>query len=466
MSDANRVAFIYGQEDSFKVFNNTATMTETTLSMTASDNSINDSADGFVSNGFVVGQRILVSGFTGDTSNNQNYRIFSVAIGKMVLTEGTVVDDAAAEAVTVTAGVMKELRFTGESFQQNTGSIQSAEIRSDRQIPAIIRNDVGASGDVNFEFSYEEFDDFLQAGIQGASWSSEASDTQTTFSMDAGDNSINDSGSGFVAAGFVANQFIKVSGFTGDVVNNTMYKIVSVITGKMVLAGNTVVADTAGESVTIVMGSQIVNGTTDRSFLFEREYEDIANEFAVYDGCKVDTMNLTMGADTLVTGTFGFLGATGDSATSTVATATEAANVENITNAIDDVDSINDNDTDATLTAFSFDIANNLRQRKVIGTLGADSIGSGSIGITGTVQKFFESKTLMDKYLDFTTSSLTLMMEDSNGKGYIVDFPSIKYTDGKRVAGGINTDIIADMTFSAFMDTSELITIRIARFAA
>jgi hypothetical protein len=83
----------------------TVVYTDTTISAAASDNSLNDSADQFVAEGFEVGQRINIAGFTGDTDNNfHSAEILSVTAGKIVLGADTVlVDDAAGESVTITA---------------------------------------------------------------------------------------------------------------------------------------------------------------------------------------------------------------------------------------------------------------------------------------------------------------------------------------------------------------------------
>lgn len=80
-------------------------VTATTISAQASDNSFNDSAAGFVAAGFAVGDRVNVTGFTGDVANN----LFAAAVtdltaGKMTIggTDGDVIaDDAAGETVTI-----------------------------------------------------------------------------------------------------------------------------------------------------------------------------------------------------------------------------------------------------------------------------------------------------------------------------------------------------------------------------
>lgn len=79
--------------------------------------------------------------------------------------------------------------------------------------------------------------------------------TAATISAAAADNSYNDSGSGFVAAGFAVDDRVRVQGFTGDVANNILIgTITALTTGKMTIGGtdgDVIVDDAAGESVTI-----------------------------------------------------------------------------------------------------------------------------------------------------------------------------------------------------------------------
>lgn len=76
--------------------------------------------------------------------------------------------------------------------------------------------------------------------------------TAATISAAASDNSFNDSGAGFLAAGFAPGMGVESSGFTGSAGNNSdECVIVSVTAGKMVVSGVTLVDDAAGESVSI-----------------------------------------------------------------------------------------------------------------------------------------------------------------------------------------------------------------------
>ena len=79
--------------------------------------------------------------------------------------------------------------------------------------------------------------------------------TATTISAQASDNSFNDSGSGFVTAGFTTGKAVKVTGFTGNAANNIVSGVVTAVTaGKLTIGGtdgDVIVDDAAGESVTI-----------------------------------------------------------------------------------------------------------------------------------------------------------------------------------------------------------------------
>lgn len=84
----------------------TVTISAATISALASDNSFNDSANGFIAAGFAVNNNVNVSGFTGDVANNiQSGVITELTAGKMTIAgdDGNViVDDAAGETVVIT----------------------------------------------------------------------------------------------------------------------------------------------------------------------------------------------------------------------------------------------------------------------------------------------------------------------------------------------------------------------------
>lgn len=80
----------------------TVTMTATTISAAASDDSINDSGSGFVSAGFAVGDSVRISGFTDSANNHHSVRVLALTAAKMSLDGVSLVDEAAGDTVTIT----------------------------------------------------------------------------------------------------------------------------------------------------------------------------------------------------------------------------------------------------------------------------------------------------------------------------------------------------------------------------
>jgi hypothetical protein len=105
----------------------TVHITASTLSAVASDNSYNDSANGFVSAGFAVGDRVNVVGFTGNTANNiLTGTVTVLTTGKMTIggTDGDViVDDAAGESVTITKWTTKRASVKDVGAGSNTSFV-------------------------------------------------------------------------------------------------------------------------------------------------------------------------------------------------------------------------------------------------------------------------------------------------------------------------------------------------------
>jgi len=361
---------------------------------------------------------------------------------------------------TTPSGNLKRLRYTGESLKHNSAIIRSSEIRSDRQVADIARSNVFSDGDINGELSYGAFDEFMKAALFSAAWTTPVSITGIVYSCVAAGNSIDRSSGSFVSDGLLANQWIKVSGFT-TAGNNGYFKIVSVAATVLVVSGGTLVNEAAGDTVTIKMGGYIANGTTSESFSIEKEFTDLSNILAAYRGMMIDRMSVNIQTEAINSIAFSLLGKPETSETATIGTGYTAAPTNDILNSIDNVDKTLDNASAVSITGLSLELTNNLRQRPQVGNLGPISLGVGSVNVTG----YFTDAALITKYIDFTTSSIAVVVDDAAGNAYIIELPQVKFTSGPRNATGINTDVIVNLNFEAFRDPTESITIRITRFA-
>lgn len=362
------------------------------------------------------------------------------------------------------------LRLVSESLKKETTTVISQELRSDRQIADVIRTGISASGDVNGEFSYGAYDDLLAAALMSAGWSSAvtiAAGTDVAFGAPSGGiQTITKTAGGF--DDFDVGSWVKISG-AAAAGNNGVFKIAAIASDTSMTVYNPGGASaTAGASIGLVQGAQIVNGVTQTSFNIEKEFTELSNEFELGVGMMADTLGVTITADALVTLVFGFVGKSMASAAATTGDGSPtAAPTNDVMNAIDHVAAIYEGATAETdVTQLNFTLNNGLRPRLQVGTLGAVSVGEGTVNVTGTLQQFYETKTLMDKHLNMTPTSLAVVFTDGAGNSCVIEFPRLKFTSGQRVAGGLNQDIIADMQFTAYRHPTEDVTIRIQRFAA
>lgn len=364
---------------------------------------------------------------------------------------------------TTPSGALQIMRYVSEDLTFNVDTIRSNEIRSDRQTPDTVRVAASAGGTVAIEMSYGTYDVPLQLALQSAGWSSIVTvGAATTISAAAADNSYSDSGSGF--GSLVVGQWVKVTGFA-TAANNGFRKIVTKTTAKITVTGGTLVNESAGPSVTILMGAQIVNGVAERFLSIERAYTDLSNTFAALRGMEVNRFSLNAATGAILTGSFEFLGKSESSETATVGTSYTAATSTDVMNAVDNVVALLENAASQSAISVNFDLNNNLAPQSQIGSLSAIGIRSGSVQITGAMRQYFETATLYNKFIANTASGVAFIVQDSAGSAYVVELPKIKFTSGKRVGGGINTDLIAELAFEAVRHATEGVMIRIVRFA-
>lgn len=368
---------------------------------------------------------------------------------------------------TTPSSALNELRFTGETLGLDLNTEESEEIRNDRSVTDVIKVGQEVIGDVNFELSYGSYDDLLPSALWSADWPSALTITATTISAADGDNSFNDSGSGFPA--FVPGQWIEVRGFT-EAANNGYFEVVSRTTAKIVVAASpALTTEVAGDSVTI-KGTMIRNGTTKQGHTLEKEFADIT-QFQSFTGCLVNTMNLEVSSNSVLKGSFGFMGLASALTQSTVGTgAANAANTNAVMNASSNVGTLREGNAPLASTVYiqslTLQLNNQLRAQDAVSSLAHIDIGSGTLQITGNMNVYFVNNALMDKYLAGTASSLSFSVEDASGNAYIFTVPNLKFTDGKILASGRNQDVLAEMTYRGLRHGTQGNMVQIDRFAA
>ncbi len=366
-----------------------------------------------------------------------------------------------------------DLRETGESLKGTKQTEVSEEIRDDRQIPGVIRTGVGAEGEINFEYNYATYHDFILALLGSAAFSAatvQASAVAVSLVASTGVFTV-DAATWTVTP--TAGTWVRISGYlTTEVANNGYYKVAvspaPTTTTFAVVNKDDLVDAAAAAAITIKTGAQATNGVADKSFTIERENVDLTTTFQHYLGMKVESMSLDIPVDGRITGSFGFMGKQEIVAAATVGDGSPtAANENDIVSSANDIQFINIDESGICLMSGSIEVTNNLRPIRCAGEIANHEIGIGRFGVTGDLELLFEDNTQKTKFLAHTEINIAIAIEDAMttgalglGNGTIIEIPSAQFSDDETVAQGVDTELSESTSFEALMNTVEDITMR------
>jgi hypothetical protein len=366
---------------------------------------------------------------------------------------------------TTPSGALQKLRFTSESLNQTTGTTTSTEIREDRQIPDVVRSSVGAAGDVGFEvYLNGAMTTLMKAALQTDSTTS-GDVTATGVSCNTTQNVGRiAAASGTPFANLAVGSIVKIAG-AANAATNGIFRVLSVGgAGANIVVAGTIGADESAVSLDVTEFDHFDNGKTQKSFSFEKKFGDLTNTFEATRGATIESMSLTVPTDGILTGSFSFIGKNSQSATATIGTGYTDDSTESVASSIDNVPRFQASNKDLTLTEFTMSVANNLRGRQEIGSASTTSIGAGTCQVTGSFSAYFsDDAAVADIVTDFqngTAIGMDLVI-DVGSYEMLVAIPSARLTSATRVAGGQNQDVIMEVGFEAFLDSTLSSTVRI-----
>lgn len=366
------------------------------------------------------------------------------------------------------------VRHTGTNLGLSKGTLESAELRADRQIVDFRHGTHQTGGNINGELSYGTYDAFFEAVLCGE-WTGGAGSTITaiTISAAAADDSFNDSGNGFLTAGFNVGDRITVSGFTGTVANNASYLIVTVVAGKITVtkadgtAATNIVDDAAGESVTIAKaGNTLKAGVERRSFSILRHFtdgEEADNPFHLFNGVEYGSFSLEVSPEQIVTVSFTTLGRQAAQAAGTAPSGSTyvAANTNGVIDAFTG-SLMEGGATIGTVTSVNLTLENGLQPRYVVGSKFTRRPSIQKSRCSGEITVFFENSTMLNKFVNETISSLDLKLQDLDGNVVRFLLPRVKYNGGQPDVEG-EGPITLTMPFIALYDSTTEAQIQIDR---
>lgn len=362
------------------------------------------------------------------------------------------------------------VRITGTTLGLSKDSLQSEEIRSDRQIAdfRLGANQVG--GDINFELSYGSFDQFLEAVLLSVAWAAPADTGVTTISATA--TGFSRAAGSFLTDGFAVGQAVTSSGFVGSGFNGkSIITAVDALTMDTSIIGSGTHGVEAGDADEQILASQSVKAASTRSsFTFVRQFADIMavdNPFYIYRGIELNSIQLTIAANSMITGTFSVVGQSQETAQDLTGLGTPTFPPASTTSPLDSFTGTLEEGgvTVAVVTEISMTLQNGIEPRFVVGSKNSIYPSVGRSNLTGQVTAYFEDSTLVNKFLDETESSLVFSLPDGAGNTQRYRVPRIKYTGGQPDVAGEGPITLA-MPFQALLDSSESTNMLIERTPA
>jgi hypothetical protein len=204
-------------------------------------------------------------------------------------------------------------------------------------------------------------------------------------------------------------------------------------------------------------------GTTPKFFSFEDAANEI-DQFRLFTGMSVSTLNVSIAPNQMVTGTFDMVGKTMTQAATTASTG--GAPTASSTNAPFDSYSgtIEDGGSGlAIVTSLDFSLTNSFAPTFVIGSDSAQQLEFGRAVVEGTMTVYYEDATLINKFLNETESSLSVSVDDPTGaSSYTFDFPRVKY-NGAAVPVQNPASRLITIPFVSLFDTAEGTNLKLTR---
>ena len=203
-------------------------------------------------------------------------------------------------------------------------------------------------------------------------------------------------------------------------------------------------------------------GTDRNSFTIERKFANLdIPEWHRFVGCEINTMSLSVVPDGMVTGSFGIVGKDQSIGTAIIVGATYGS--PTTTAPFDSFSgTINEGGLAiAIITGIEMEIDNGIAPLFVVGSDTTERPSIAKSRVTGTVTAFFQSKDLLEKFINETSSSFDFTLSDGTST-YLFDFPNIVYTGGQPDVDG-DGEITIALPFQALYDSGDASQLVITR---
>ena len=364
--------------------------------------------------------------------------------------------------VTPVAGNPKNLRITGESLQYSLGKVSSDEINAYRAVTSMVATSAEASGSINAEMQFGEYDD-LMAGVLQSTWGAFGTNglgvafsaTLTGTTITAGAPTVGTSLFTLLKAG----QWFTLGG-TGTANDGKMFRVSKVTAPtSTVITLDTGTPATAGGpyAATVLKVSRLSNGTTQPSYTIERASTD-TGEFFAYRGMTPSSLKVSISSGSLSTMEFAFMGRDAVAANTTTLPGTPIVSqaypiMSGVSGTACALWANGAPLAGTFVNSISLSYDNTLRAQSAICSLGSIGIGSGTINVTADLEVYFANgRAFYDEFLSNANMEIAFTTFDTQGNGYIFTLPQANISSYSLNAGGKDQDLMASISVTGLLD--------------
>lgn len=344
-------------------------------------------------------------------------------------------------------------RFTSIEVNPRKDTAESTEIDPNRMTKGLIVTGRGLEGSMGFELSFGTHDAFLAAALQGTFVELSTKNISTTT-----DGIVFTDDTEFGKAS--GAKLIKISGSSTEA-DNGVWIVDTVDTANKTIKvrNHTFAAVSTGLEADI---KYIRNGKVKDSFSIVEDFSDIS-KYQIASGVMINTASISCSSQSIVTGTFNFIGRDGQFSTDDVegtvnpATNTPALSAsDNVSDLI--LSGLADNSA-VGVTAIEFEINNNIAEKPVVGSPYSYGLTTGKLQITGTLTTYFDNLSMAQAFVKHDTVGMQIPFEDELGNALMFTFPAMKIASASPNVTGENTQVELASDFTVISDGEKMIQI-------
>lgn len=369
--------------------------------------------------------------------------------------------EEATYGVTPGAGSFETARFTSEGLSGTPGTVESKQIRVDRQSSGQIVTGLTVGGKFDFELAKESQLEALLASAMYNDWTTKALVT-VDLSFSSVTQEITRASGSWITDGIVVGDIVTLSGFASSK-NNCQIMVVAVTSATVIKVvgpqGVAAMVTEVGTGTAFKRADKIEIGTTKKSFSMEKTFTDLTTKGINYRGMIVSDFDLKVAFGEICTGTLQFSG----NDYVTASTASEFMTNARTINAPATSGSLNGSvdmpffasgailgalevNSGFAVKSIGLKLANNLTPQQVIGDIAPVDYSSGTAMVSVDMSAYLKDVawTMLAKKITQESFPVGFMVKNGDG-AYGFYMPAVQVSFDDPSSGGQNQDIMLDM---------------------